>query len=77
MALTASDLLRNNEVKKTQEGQQLVVSLFMCLLKWCMSVPLRALVEEQGEKSGKRIIRTVFKVRFCDKPDAENTVEFY
>jgi len=33
----------------------------MCLLDWCMVVPLRVLVEEQGEKSGKRLIRTVFK----------------
>jgi len=61
MALTVSDLLRSNEVKRTLDGQQLVVSLFLCILDWCMVVPLPVLIEGQGERSEKRLIRTVFK----------------
>uniref|UniRef100_H2Z706 Rap-GAP domain-containing protein n=1 Tax=Ciona savignyi TaxID=51511 RepID=H2Z706_CIOSA len=41
---------------------QLLVSLLLCILDWCMAVPLELLTDTYGAESDKRLIRTVFKV---------------
>uniref|UniRef100_H2Z703 Rap-GAP domain-containing protein n=1 Tax=Ciona savignyi TaxID=51511 RepID=H2Z703_CIOSA len=61
MSLTVSALLNGTEAKNTDSGRQLLVSLLLCILDWCMAVPLELLTDTYGAESDKRLIRTVFK----------------
>ncbi|XP_076803617.1 ral GTPase-activating protein subunit alpha-1-like isoform X2 [Clavelina lepadiformis] len=61
MSLTVSALLNSTEAKNTESGRQLIVALLLCIMDWCMALPLDLLVETTGPQSDKRLIRTVFK----------------